>query len=107
MNYSPYLPTQYEPMYRVHYKGKSNKDFTHDRVYKCFGVINTTPSDKDVLNGKNYINLTVYGNRGNMIQFNDDYYDYVNDNFVIINQIEYEQLVRKNKIKKISNKFNK
>lgn len=89
-------------MDRVLYLGKSCRDFTHNKTYKCFGLWYMTPSDKDTLNGKNYVDLTVYGNRGNMIRFNDDYKDYVYDNFKIINDKEYEQHIRKTKIKKIN-----
>lgn len=106
MNFNPYQSPMYEPIYRIYYLGKSNKDFTHNKVYKCFGSY-TASSDEETLNSKNYVNLTVYGNKGNMILFNDDYYEYVENNFKFITMDEYNQYIRKTKLNKISNKYTK
>ena len=91
-------------MSRICYIGKSNKDFTNSKVYKYFGFIGKTPTEN---NNKYSVAITIYGNKGNMIFFNDDYFHYIDNNFKIITDEDYEQYIRKNKLKKISNKYKK
>lgn len=105
MNFKKYQPSNFEPMYRIYYFGKSNKDFTHGKVYNCFGFFGNTPTEKS--NGTYSVSITIYGNKGNMIYFNDDYFHYVDDNFRQMYNEEYNKYIRKNKLKKISSKYKK
>lgn len=83
-------------MYRLKYIGKSNRDFTYDKIYKFSGV-----------HTESILSMTIYGNRGQMIQLNNDYYEYFEKNFKLINNDEYNKHIRKIKLKKISNKYKK
>ena len=76
-------------MVRLLYIGKSNKKFTKNRTYTYHGDIT-------------YV-LTVYTKRGNKITLNYDYLGYFEKNFKFVDELEYKQLVRALKIKKISN----
>jgi len=87
---------QIEVVNRLKYIGKSNRDFTYHKIYKFFGQLT-----------EKTLSITVYGNRGQMINFNDDYYAYFEDNFKLIDDNEYNQHIRKIKLKKISSKYKK
>ena len=99
MSFKPYQPFE-SVIYRIYYFGKSNKDFTHGKVYKYFGSFINTPTNKS--NGTYSVSITIYGNRGNMISFNDEHFHYVDSNFKLMTIDEYNQYIRKNKLKKIS-----
>lgn len=77
------------------YIGKSNDDFTYSKLYGFYGKWL-----------KDSLSLTIYGNK-RRIYFNDDYLQYFEDNFKFVDENEYHQLIRKAKLKKISNKKRK
>jgi len=74
------------------YIGKSNKRFTHNKIYKYHSIHYLTTTN---------FNMTVYYNSNQMMVFK--YKDYFNKNFKFINENEYNQFVRKEKLKRINN----
>lgn len=75
---------------RLHYIGKSNKDFTYDRVYPFYGTLTPT-----------LLSLAIIANKCD-IYLDDNYREYIEDNFRYVDENEYNKLIRKNKLKKIS-----
>ena len=79
------------------YVGNSNKRFTYNKIYFWTG-------------GPYYdshLNLSVIANGGQIIYFNNNYFNYFFENFKFISETEYNQYIRKNKLKKISSTFHK
>lgn len=72
------------------YIGKSNKRFTHNKIYGWYGL-----SNEENL----WINIKT--NNSTLVMFNNNYYDYFNENFKFMNEIEYNNHIRKIKLKKI------
>ena len=76
------------------YIGKSNKNFTHNRFYDFYGLYD---------NNINYISITIFKtNKGTLKRFIKKDIDYFNKNFKFLNELEYNKLQRKLKLKKIS-----
>lgn len=70
------------------YIGKSNKNFTHNRLYSYSGF--------------NYI-IDIKSNRGLMrININEEHNKYFFENFKILNDKEEKNFLRKQKLKKIN-----
>jgi len=79
------------------YIGKSNKNFTHNKLYSYSGFWN-----HHTLN--THISVDVKSNKG-LIRFNDDYYEYFWNNFKVVDEKEEEIILRKQKLKKINSKL--
>ena len=75
------------------YIGKSNKKFTHNRVYTYWG----NPSL--YLDGFNW--LLVFSNKSR-IQFTPEHVEYFQQNFIILDEQEFLMFNRKIKLNKIS-----
>jgi hypothetical protein len=76
------------------YIGKSNKNFTHNRFYDFYGSYDYKLS---------YISLTIHKtNKGTSKWLNKNQFDWFNENFKFINELEYNKLQRKLKLKRIS-----
>jgi hypothetical protein len=76
------------------YIGKSNKNFTHNKFYNFYGSY-----DNDI----DYISLTIFKtNKGTSKWFNKNQFYWFNENFKFLNELEYNKLQRKLKLKKIS-----
>lgn len=75
-------------MNKLLYIGKSNKNFTHDRIYSIYFRMN----DSDII---------VYTNNKVLKRFKID--SFFDKKFKFINEQEYNQLIRKQKLKKIDN----
>lgn len=85
--------------YRLLYIGKSGKDFTHDRVYKIvYGPWTSTAG----LGLDDYDSFTLSGNRGQLIQFDESYHNYIQKNFKLLTDEQYNKYIRKIKLKKLS-----
>lgn len=83
-------------LYYLLYIGKSNKKFTHNKVYNFMG----SPSQflGDVTN---YMNITIYAN-DRLVIFHKQHFQYFKQNFKLINDKQLKQLERKKKLIKIS-----
>lgn len=77
--------------YKLHYIGKSNKDFTHDNIY----TIAYGEWTDDICR------LTIKTNRG--YKNYNNYFEYFDKNFRKINKLDEQKLIRKLKLKKIKN----
>ena len=80
-------------MAKLLYIGKSDKNFTHKRMYNYHGW-----------SYDDSISITVRDNKNMDIFLNNEYFDYFYDNFKILNEHDIKQLERKNKLNKISKK---
>jgi hypothetical protein len=76
-------------MERLLYIGKSNKKFTHNRIYKYHGQI---PYGIIVYNNKNTMESFSYNSLNN----------YFEKNFKFVDEQEYNKIIRKNKLNKIN-----
>ena len=75
------------------YIGKSNKKFTNNQIYTWWGS-----------NADEYaINIYVITNKNTKFYINGDYLAYYKKNFKMLNKLEYEKYLRKEKLKRISN----
>jgi len=77
-------------MDRLQYIGKSNKKFTHNHTYSYFGCY---------YGRDDIFNIEIYSNKNQIIHYNSE--EYFNDNFKIMNEDDYNKLIRKLKLKKI------
>jgi hypothetical protein len=84
-------------MERLLYIGKSNKQFTHGKIYQVTGSYFEGTTDLEMK-----INLTIKDNKHISHYYNMNYAQYFVDNFKFITEEEYKQLIRKNKLNKIS-----
>jgi hypothetical protein len=76
-------------MEKLLYIGKSNKKFTHNKIYKYYG--------------QPFYIMIVYDNKNSMIMFtNEKLYDYFEKNFKFVDDQEYNKIIRKNKLNKIN-----
>ena len=76
---------------RLHYIGKSNKKFTHGKIYQGSGNY-----------GFDWIAVTIIDNSGSPYYYGPEYNQYFVDNFDTLSEEEYKKLIRKNKLNKIS-----
>lgn len=81
---------------RLLYIGKSSKDFTNNKIYNFYG--NFVKYD-DII----HIDYSVYNNKGKIIKFNNNRI-FLEENFKFIDQKEYLNYLRKNKLNELNNK---
>jgi hypothetical protein len=82
----------------VLYIGKSNNQFTYDRLYAIY----YDPNNWSSTNEKIFI-ITLYNNKENLVTFRIEHLKYFNKNFKVIkDENELIKLQRKLKLKKIS-----
>ena len=74
------------------YIGKSNKKFTHNKLYKIFYSANT-PSK--------FHHIVMCGNKNKLVTVRDQ--DYFIDNFKCLDDIQIKKIERKIKLKKLKN----
>lgn len=74
-------------MEKLLYIGKSNKKFTHGKIYDYSGQVIYT--------------LIIKSKKG-LVTIRKENLEYFEKNFKFIDEQEYERIIRKNKIKKIS-----
>lgn len=81
-------------MDKLIYIGKSNKKFTNGRLYEYMEF----PHFSHTL-----LSIQVKTNRNILEYFDGRYFDFFYTNFRFINEQEYKQLIREQKLKKINN----
>ena len=72
-------------MFKLLYKGKSNKRFTYNHFYNYFGSI--------------IVCIVVYDNKNSMVSIKDS--DFFEDNFEVFSEKDIKMFERKMKLKKI------
>lgn len=77
-------------MTKLLYIGKSNKKFTHGKIYKT------------VYYGYSYFPIIINSNKG-LVTLKEEHSVYFEDNFKIIDKKEEDKIIRKNKLKKLDN----
>lgn len=76
-------------MEKLLYIGKSNKKFTNGRIYNYSGNL--------------YLTIVIKSKKG-LVTIRTEHLDYFEKNFKFIDEKEYDNIMRKNKLKKISKK---
>jgi len=75
---------------RLLYIGKSNKKYTYNKFYKYAGI------------NEKFLVMTIYDNKNQPYYYDSKYSQYFEDNFRLINEEQYKQLIRKFKLTKLS-----
>ena len=87
------------------YIGKSNKRFTHNKIYQFMGspsVVLHILDENRVDEFYDYFNITVYANNNRKISLFNQHIDYFIDNFKIITEQGIKQLERKKKLQRLN-----
>jgi hypothetical protein len=77
-------------MKKLLYIGKSNKRFTHDKLYNYIGY-----------HSDYAFHIIIFSNQGNRVTLDENYIRYFELNFKFVNEKEINKIDRKKKLKKL------